>query len=159
MHEVGARVPCQSFRFAAVRRNDINVEVPGVLAAESDPPPVRRKVWIGGLSLETRQPARAAAGAWRDPDVVCVSKPDLRRTDSRRPQQSRLTAMTVLRLGFKLRLKKKTGAGEQTEKQKNWARPRHRGCPPKLVAEIWRKEYHNVLFAKPNDEEKDHDFP
>jgi hypothetical protein len=63
--------------------------------------------------------------------------------------------MTVLRVGFKMHCIKKTGCSyEQTENQKNRARLTHGAVPPKVVDEIWRKEYHIVLFVKPNHEEK-----
>jgi hypothetical protein len=65
--------------------------------------------------------------------------------------------MAVLRVGVY-----GEGGDEQTETEhgNDWAGPKHIVSSEAVVcAEIWRKEYHIVLFVKPIHEEKDHDFP
>src|SRR5262249_30271361 len=72
LHELGTRVPRQPRRLTAVRRDDVDIDVAGVLAAEGNPLSVWREMRIRRLTLEARQPARDASRALDAPDVVRV---------------------------------------------------------------------------------------
>src|SRR5258708_40264861 len=45
-------------------------------------------MWIGGLALETREPAGGATRARDDPDVIRIGECDLRGADGRRTQET-----------------------------------------------------------------------
>ena len=163
-------MPRQSPWLATFRRNDVDVEVSGILAAERDQSSVRREVRVRGLSLEARKPSRAAAGSWCDPNVVCVSETDLGRADCRCAQESSLASVSVLRSGF---WRKNQKTEEQGERERDAAG--HAMCPPRLWAEKGRHYRSNrsdktyrayIEFSircripvKPIHEEKDHEFP
>src|SRR5947208_2094702 len=80
---------------------------------------------IGCLPLKTREPPRAATGAWHNPNVVCVSKSDLSCADSRSSQQSSLTSVSVLGSGF---LGQNQKTGDEYNDQREAAE--HVMCPP-----------------------------
>src|SRR5215471_2851550 len=80
-------MPREALRLAAGSGDNVDVDVAGVFAAESDGASVWREVWIRRLPVEAGQAPRRAAGALDDPDVVRVRERDLRGADGGRTQQ------------------------------------------------------------------------
>ena len=81
-------MPGQTFRFAAIRRHEVNVQVARVLAAEGDPSSVRREMRIRRLALKTCDAPRHTARARNDPDILSVRERDLIRAYGWRAQQT-----------------------------------------------------------------------
>src|SRR5262245_28392361 len=82
-------MPGQALWLSAFGRDDIHIQIAGVLAAKRDPPAIGRKMRIGGLSLEARYTPGHAARARREPNVLRVGESDLRCTHRRGAQQTR----------------------------------------------------------------------
>ena len=70
LDDVGARMPGQSLRLTALRRHDVDVDVPAVLRAERDQLAVGRELWVLGRALEARDAPRAMPPA-RRPSRCC----------------------------------------------------------------------------------------
>ena len=100
LSEIAARLPRQPPRLATVSGDNIDIQVPRVLAAESNPFPVRGELRVGRLSVETRHPPRTPTRTRHSPNIVGVSERDLRRANGRRAQESSLPRR--LRLGREL---------------------------------------------------------
>ncbi len=83
------RMPGQTARLAAHRRDDVDVGVAVVLAGEGDRPAIGREERMRLDADPGRQPPRRAPLAPDDPQVVGVGEDHRRRGDGRRPQQER----------------------------------------------------------------------
>ena len=87
---VGARMPRQPLRLAAVRRHDVRRPCcRRSRALNAIHLPSGENCGFVVCALEARQPARRPARALDDPDVVGVRERDVRRADGGRPQQAR----------------------------------------------------------------------
>ena len=90
LHQVGAGMPGEPRRLAAVGRHHVDVGVAGVLRAERQRAAVGRELRMARLALEARDPPGRAAGALHDPDVAGVGKRDVRGAHRRHAQHARV---------------------------------------------------------------------
>ena len=87
LHQIGAWMPRQTSRLAAISGHHVNVHVAGVFAAKRNPFSIGREMRIRCLALETREASRGATRARDRPDVLRISESDLRRAHGWTAQQ------------------------------------------------------------------------
>src|SRR5882672_9642311 len=84
-------MPGQTTRLAALSRHNINIEIAGVFATESDPFSVRRKMRVRSLALKAGDASGTAATARHGPNILRIGEGDLRSAYRRRAQQTCLS--------------------------------------------------------------------